>query len=437
MCIDTREVLERTEVLLRQARPPNLRKEHHIEQYYCIASSSSSDPDMRMARCMCSARALELFVANVAGINLRLPGRSRTLLSTRRSYSTQPRVQHVQTASVGTTETFSTPFESSNDAGGLCAERQDRKKPQEAIEADKGDAAWHAEATIIGPGLDQPISAGRETLPEQSAAAGSESTSYNAIAPEDTSEPGARPRETPKQVSELRKLRKQRRQQDGSYKPNGRVESALAKIAAFEGPELKAGKPKQLDAESHKVAKKAKYDKMIADKAAAKAKAELVQRTLKKETWQIQKAALEDKFGEAGWKPRKRLSPDTLEGIRAVHASDPASYSTEILSDHFKVTPEAIRRILKSKWKASEDEVTDRRIRWERRGVKKWEELAKLGVRPPAKWRAMGIGSEKGTKTDRVPKRHARLSDDGQRELTWDEVVADVEGGEGIAARIL
>ncbi|KAF2432062.1 hypothetical protein EJ08DRAFT_571250, partial [Tothia fuscella] len=112
----------------------------------------------------------------------------------------------------------------------------------------------------------------------------------------------------------------------------------------------------------------------------------------KQEYWGIQKSALESKFGPSPWTPRKRLSPDTLDGIRAMHSSDPDKYTTPILADHFKVSPEAIRRILKSKWRPKADEMEDRRVRWEKRGEKIWSQLAEIGTRPPKKWREMGVG---------------------------------------------
>ena len=45
----------------------------------------------------------------------------------------------------------------------------------------------------------------------------------------------------------------------------------------------------------------------------------------------------------------------------------------------FKVSPEAIRRILKSKWEPNEEEQERRAERWERRGEKIW-----------ARWRETG-----------------------------------------------
>ena len=109
-----------------------------------------------------------------------------------------------------------------------------------------------------------------------------------------------------------------------------------------------------------------------------------------REQWQIQKKALTKKFGVFGWQPRKRLSPDALDGIRSLHAHDPEKHSTSALADQFKVSPEAIRRILKSKWRPNEDEEEDRRLRWEKRGQQIWSQMSELGIKPPKKWRAVG-----------------------------------------------
>lgn len=119
------------------------------------------------------------------------------------------------------------------------------------------------------------------------------------------------------------------------------------------------------------------------------------QRNSKREPWQIQKEALEKKFGEEGWNPRKRLSPDTIEGIRAMHRQYPDHFTTPVLAHQFGVSPEVIRRILKSKWTPSPEEMEKRRERWDRRGEKIWTKLAEVGVRPPKKWREMGVGRAK------------------------------------------
>lgn len=114
----------------------------------------------------------------------------------------------------------------------------------------------------------------------------------------------------------------------------------------------------------------------------------------KKEPWQIQKAVMKEKFPD-GWNPRKRLSPDAMTGIRALHQQMPEKYTTAVLAEHFKVSPEGVRRILKSKWQPSADTQVDREMRWFRRGERVWSRYAELGVKPPRKWRDEGIGRGK------------------------------------------
>lgn len=110
----------------------------------------------------------------------------------------------------------------------------------------------------------------------------------------------------------------------------------------------------------------------------------------KKENWQLQKAALKEKFPE-GWSPRKRLSPDALAGIRALHQQFPEEYTTEVLANKFEVSPEAIRRILKSKWEPQPEEEMERQERWFNRGKRIWSAWAEEGKKPPTKWRQEGI----------------------------------------------
>ncbi|KAE8352654.1 hypothetical protein BDV28DRAFT_134690 [Aspergillus coremiiformis] len=104
----------------------------------------------------------------------------------------------------------------------------------------------------------------------------------------------------------------------------------------------------------------------------------------KKEHWQIQKEALKKKF-TGGWNPSKKLSPDALDGIRHLHAAAPEHFTTPILAEKFQVSPEAIRRILKSNWRPSADEMEDRRKRWEKRHDRIWSHLSELGLRPKTK----------------------------------------------------
>ncbi|ATY64182.1 mitochondrion organization and biogenesis [Cordyceps militaris] len=113
----------------------------------------------------------------------------------------------------------------------------------------------------------------------------------------------------------------------------------------------------------------------------------------RREEWMIQKEAMKAKFPE-GWKPHKRLSPDALAGIRALNAQFPDVYTTKTLADKFAVSPEAIRRILKSRWAPSSQEEEDRQQRWHRRGVDVWARKAELGIKPPKRWRDEGVARE-------------------------------------------
>lgn len=78
--------------------------------------------------------------------------------------------------------------------------------------------------------------------------------------------------------------------------------------------------------------------------------------------------ALREKFHDkGGWNPSKKLSREAMDGIRSIKASNPELSSGDIAS-YFKVSPEAIRRILRSKWRPSPKEQTNISERWERRG---------------------------------------------------------------------
>jgi len=111
-----------------------------------------------------------------------------------------------------------------------------------------------------------------------------------------------------------------------------------------------------------------------------------------REAWQVHKEAMKKKFPD-GWKPPKRLSPDALAGIRALHAQMPEVYTTAALAQSFEVSPEAIRRILKSKWSPNSEEESDRAERWFERGKKIYTAKAAAGEKPPKVWRELGIGN--------------------------------------------
>jgi hypothetical protein len=104
----------------------------------------------------------------------------------------------------------------------------------------------------------------------------------------------------------------------------------------------------------------------------------------KAEPWKVQKAVLKEKFKE-GWNPPKKLSPDAIDGIRHLHATAPDKFTTPVLAQHFEMSPEAIRRILRTKWLPSEEERAKRRERWNRRHDRIWSQMAQLGLRPKSR----------------------------------------------------
>lgn len=52
----------------------------------------------------------------------------------------------------------------------------------------------------------------------------------------------------------------------------------------------------------------------------------------------------------SGWAPPRKLSREAMEGVRQMHRLDPEKFSTPVLAEKFRVSPEAVRRILKSRW---------------------------------------------------------------------------------------
>ncbi|KAI5458009.1 hypothetical protein BGZ63DRAFT_392443 [Mariannaea sp. PMI_226] len=137
-----------------------------------------------------------------------------------------------------------------------------------------------------------------------------------------------------------------------------------------------------------------------------------------KPLWKIQKEALKEKFPE-GWNPRKRLSPDALAGIRALNAQFPDVYTTSTLASRFEVSPENIRRILKSKWQPNSDEERRRQDRWYKRGMQIWDQQAAIGIKPPRKWRLEGItrDSDYHVRRQAAIRRNRSLDEQDDREV--------------------
>ncbi|GAA5867258.1 hypothetical protein JCM8547_003138 [Rhodosporidiobolus lusitaniae] len=78
--------------------------------------------------------------------------------------------------------------------------------------------------------------------------------------------------------------------------------------------------------------------------------------------WKRQQLALRQKFPE-GWEPPKRISREAMDLIRELAASDRTKYTAPVLAARFKISPEAVRRILKSRFELSPAERAKREAR--------------------------------------------------------------------------
>ncbi|QRW19348.1 neugrin domain-containing protein [Rhizoctonia solani] len=72
--------------------------------------------------------------------------------------------------------------------------------------------------------------------------------------------------------------------------------------------------------------------------------------------YKLHRERIKSKYPE-GWAPPRTISRDAMEVLRALHASDPVQYRTPVLANKFKISPEAVSRILKSKWRPSPERV--------------------------------------------------------------------------------
>lgn len=78
--------------------------------------------------------------------------------------------------------------------------------------------------------------------------------------------------------------------------------------------------------------------------------------------WRIQKNVLSEKFPQ-GWLPPKRISTEAIALLRLLQQSNPVAYTTPVLADRFKISVEAVRRILKSQFELDPVEMERREQR--------------------------------------------------------------------------
>ena len=93
------------------------------------------------------------------------------------------------------------------------------------------------------------------------------------------------------------------------------------------------------------------------------------------------KEAMKRSFPD-GWAPPRKISREAMDGLRTLHRHDPDSFTTPVLAEKFKISPEAVRRILKSRWQPDEKRKAqmaekEMRLREEWRARKHQEEIAR------------------------------------------------------------
>jgi len=93
-----------------------------------------------------------------------------------------------------------------------------------------------------------------------------------------------------------------------------------------------------------------------------------------------------------GWSPPRKLSREAMDGLRQLHQFDETAFSTPVLAEKFRISPEAVRRILKSKWEPTREQ----RSRFAKREREKREAFIQTS-RMEERMRAVELEREKYT----------------------------------------
>ncbi|KAF8498867.1 hypothetical protein JB92DRAFT_2795401 [Gautieria morchelliformis] len=100
-----------------------------------------------------------------------------------------------------------------------------------------------------------------------------------------------------------------------------------------------------------------------------------------------------------GWSPPRKISRDAMDGLRMLHNHSPEIFTTPVLAERFKISPEAVRRILKSRWVPSKERKEELKMMDEARKVerrrkrvgKEWTEGVDKGL---LKYKCTGSDAE-------------------------------------------
>jgi len=105
--------------------------------------------------------------------------------------------------------------------------------------------------------------------------------------------------------------------------------------------------------------------------------------------WSHHRTSLKAKFPQ-GWAPPHKLSRAAMDGLRALHAHDPDTFTTPALADKFRVSPEAVRRILRGKWQPTSEErarLVERERRHRQDRIRSRSAAEREGATTGDKWR--------------------------------------------------
>jgi len=120
------------------------------------------------------------------------------------------------------------------------------------------------------------------------------------------------------------------------------------------------------------------------------------------ESTKAHRTAMKKAFPQ-GWSPPRKLSREAMDALRGLHATDPETFTTPLLASNFRISPEAVRRILKSKWEPTTEQRArlaekERLHREEWLKQKRLDELQAQRVQEELRTRIGG----KGRKKDRL-----------------------------------
>ncbi|CCE85587.1 Piso0_005199 [Millerozyma farinosa CBS 7064] len=111
--------------------------------------------------------------------------------------------------------------------------------------------------------------------------------------------------------------------------------------------------------------------------------------------WKKRDLSHRKRYGE--WRPSKKLSRQQMSDIRNLKEQMPEMKTVQI-ANHFKISPEAVRRILRSKWVPSDDEENDlirRAERQKREAILRKKEESQSSAAP----KNIRSSSDKGPQT--------------------------------------